>query len=134
MTRIFRAGQVDYIDKMNVIGSEYANTDVSAVIAGTTYLDCSLSANFYVNMGAGNTTIAFTNIPTGTDNTGYRIVVYIVQDGTGSRTVSWPGTIVWPAGTAPTLTTTANKIDIFEFRTLNSGSKFFGATVALNYA
>ena len=37
------------------------------------------------------------------------------QDGTGSRTVTWFDTITWPGATAPTLTTTLNKSDVFGF-------------------
>ena len=38
----------------------------------------------------------------------------LVQDGTGSRTYTWPSNIVWPSkGSAPTLTTTANARDYF---------------------
>jgi len=36
----------------------------------------------------------------------------MVQDGTGSRTVTWPGTVKWSGGTAPTLTTDGGGIDI----------------------
>ena len=39
----------------------------------------------------------------------------ILQDGTGSRTVTWFSTIKWAGGTAPTLTTTADKADVLGF-------------------
>lgn len=39
------------------------------------------------------------------------IILDLIQDGTGSRTVTWFTTIKWAGGSAPTLTTTANKID-----------------------
>ena len=39
----------------------------------------------------------------------------LIQDGTGSRLATWPGTVKWPAGTAPTLTTTAAGSDICSF-------------------
>lgn len=39
----------------------------------------------------------------------------LVQDGTGSRTVTWPANVKWPGGTAPTLTTAANKTDVISF-------------------
>jgi len=39
----------------------------------------------------------------------------LIQDGTGSRTVTWPATVKWPGGTAPTLTTDASAIDIISF-------------------
>lgn len=37
------------------------------------------------------------------------------QDGTGSRIVTWPGSVSWDAGSAPTLTTTAGKSDVLTF-------------------
>jgi hypothetical protein len=41
------------------------------------------------------------------------LMLKVVQDGSGSRTItSWPGTVRWPGGIAPTLTTTAGAIDI----------------------
>jgi hypothetical protein len=45
--------------------------------------------------------------------TGDKIVIDLVQDGTGTRTVTWFTTIKWVGGTVPTLTTTINKIDTF---------------------
>lgn len=57
----------------------------------------------------GNPTIAFSNAVAG-----QFICVRLLQDGSGSRTVTWP-TIKWPGGSAPPLTTTLNKMDIFLF-------------------
>lgn len=37
------------------------------------------------------------------------------QDGTGSRTVTWPAAVKWASGTAPTLTTAASGRDYFAF-------------------
>lgn len=134
MPNIFRAGQTDYISKLNIIASEFVKSDISATVGGTTTLDASLCSNFFITMGAGNTTVSFSNTPTDTYHTCFDIVVYVKQDGVGSRTVTWPGSVVWPSGTAPTLTTTANKIDMFQFSTLDGGTKFFGRTIALNYS
>jgi len=39
----------------------------------------------------------------------------LIQDGTGSRTVTWPANVKWPNSTPPTLTTTANAYDIIAF-------------------
>lgn len=47
--------------------------------------------------------------------TGQVFVVRLVQDGTGSRTVTWWSTIKWANGTAPTLSTTAARVDVFAF-------------------
>ena len=64
---------------------------------------------YTVTLG-GNRTLAVTNAVAGD-----RFLLKLVQDGTGSRTVTWWSTINWPGGSAPTLTTTAAKADYFEF-------------------
>ena len=50
------------------------------------------------------------------------ISLLIIQDGTGSRTMSWNAAYEFKDDTAPTLTTTANKGDLFVFR--YNGSKW----------
>lgn len=62
---------------------------------------------------------------------GRHIYVRVRQDATGSRTVTWPASVRWSGGTAPTLTTTAGKTDVFEF--LDTGTYYLGKTYALNY-
>lgn len=39
----------------------------------------------------------------------------VIQDGTGGRLVSWPGTVVWDGAAAPTLSTGANAYDLCHF-------------------
>ena len=48
--------------------------------------------------------------------TGQFISIAVIQDGTGSRTLTWNSAYVFTGGTAPTLTTTASKADVFVFR------------------
>lgn len=52
------------------------------------------------------------------------LILKLVQDATGSRTVTWPAAVHWSGGTAPTLTTTANKVDIISF--YYDGTTYFG--------
>jgi len=54
------------------------------------------------------------------------------QDGTGSRTVTWPASVKWPAGTAPTVTSTASKADKFVFTAIDSSS-WLGSVAGQNY-
>jgi len=79
--------------------------------AGTATLDVSNSNIHAITMPAGNITIAISN-----ETVGQVFLVEITQDGTGSRTVTWFSTIKWSGGSAPTLTTTADKKDTFGFR------------------
>lgn len=60
---------------------------------------------------AGNRTMA---APTNLRN-GAAYILTVVQDGTGSRTLTWNSIFKWEGGTAPTLTTTAGAYDIFTF-------------------
>lgn len=39
----------------------------------------------------------------------------LVQDGTGSRTVTWPASVKWDGGAAPTLSAAAGAVDTFWF-------------------
>ena len=67
---------------------------------------------------AGNRTLAAASNGT----TGQFVSLLIIQDGTGSRSITWNAIYEFKDDTAPTLTTTAAKGDIFTFR--YNGSKF----------
>lgn len=55
----------------------------------------------------GNCVFTFTAPPTDA-------VLYLklTQDGSGSKTVTWPGNVKWPGAIAPTLSTAAAAVDI----------------------
>lgn len=86
--------------------------------SGTATLDLSLSNEHRITMPAGNITIALSN-----DTNAQKFIVSITQDSGGSRTVTWFSTIRWVGGTTPTLTTTANKRDVFGF--IRTGSSTY---------
>ena len=67
-------------------------------------------ANMHTVTLGGNRTFAISN-----ETAGQRFIIRILQDGTGSRTVTWFSTIKWAGGSAPTLTTTASKADVVGF-------------------
>lgn len=75
---------------------------------------------------AGNRTVA---APTGLINGGTYMLV-VVQDATGTRTLTWNAVFKWSGGTTPTLTTTANKRDLFWF--VSDGTNLYG-TAAQNF-
>ena len=75
---------------------------------------------------SGNCTFTFTG-----GSRGQSMTLLLVQDGVGSRTATWPGNVSWPAATAPTLTTTAGKMDIISF--FYDGVKYLGFTGGQNY-
>ena len=67
---------------------------------------------------AGNRTLGSASSGT----TGQFISLLIIQDGTGSRTLTWNAAYEFASDTAPTLTTTADLGDLFVFR--YNGSKW----------
>ena len=74
----------------------------------------------------GNCTFTF---PTAT--AGRSFILVLKQDGTGSRTATWPAAVKWPAGTAPTITSTASKSDKYIFTA--DGSNWIGSNAGQNY-
>lgn len=74
----------------------------------------------------GNCTFTF---PTAT--AGRSFILILKQDGTGSRTVTWPAAVKWPAGTAPTITSTASKADKYIFTA--DGTNWIGSNAGQNY-
>lgn len=75
------------------------------------------TGNLHTVVLGGNRTLAVSN-----EKVGQGFVVRLQQDGTGSRTVTWWSDINWDNNTAPTLTTTANRVDVFGFLVTSSGN------------
>jgi hypothetical protein len=91
------------------------STVVTDTDGATITFDLSTGLSHQVVLG-GNRTLALSN-----PQVGDRFVIVLQQDGTGSRTVTWFSGILWSGGSAPTLTTTANKRDVFEFLCSSGG-------------
>jgi hypothetical protein len=102
---------------------------INTATDGTTVtFDLSLSDRHTVTLG-GNRTLALSNAPTASPFA--RFTISLKQDGTGSRTVTWFSGITWAGGSAPTLTTTAGKKDIFVFLQTGNGT-YDGFIAGLN--
>lgn len=56
--------------------------------------------------------------------------VIMLKTGAGSFTVTW-STVKWPSGTAPTITSTASRQDVFSF--FSDGTNWYGATLGQAY-
>ena len=93
---------------------------------GTTTIDWKLGNKDFHTFGAQDETFVFT-APTNPCN----ILLVLKQDSTGSRVVTWPSAVKWPGGTAPTLTTAANSIDIISF--YYDGTSYYGVET-LNFS
>lgn len=74
----------------------------------------------------GNCTFTF---PTATS--GKSFILLLKQDATGSRTATWPASVKYAGGTAPTLTSTASRLDILSY--FADGTNWYGVVVAQNF-
>jgi hypothetical protein len=65
---------------------------------------------------------------------GRNFYVRFTQDATGGRTITWPSTVRWAGSTAPTMTPTANKSDLYFFMGDTSGTAtWLGSVIGQNY-
>ncbi len=115
-----------------VTHKDYAETCAeNAAVTGTVSIDLN-NGNVHSVTLTGNATLTFDNPVATGDSSSFTLIVK--QDGTGSRTITWPGSVAWAAATAPTLTTTANKFDVLAFTTVDGGTRWFGFVAGQDFA
>ena len=94
--------------RMDTTGASSAG--ISALTDGAIIAaDFGAASNFSVTL-AGNRTLSAENLVAGQTGS-----IFITQDGTGSRTLSFAAYFHFPGGTAPTLTTTAAAVDRIDY-------------------
>ena len=109
---------------------DYAKTqNVQATATGATTLDLVNGNEFFLTL-TGNITLTFSN-PPATGKVG-NFTLKTKQDATGSRTITWPGSVDWAGGTAPTISTAANAVDFFTFHTDDAGTIWYGFNPGLD--
>lgn len=107
---------VDYAIKHNSISSS----------AGTLTIDLTTGNSFVTTLTENITTVTISNPPI-TGKYG-QFVIKIIQDGAGGAfTVTFPASVIWPGGAAPTVTVTNNAIDEFTLRTIDAGTEWRGS-------
>ena len=62
------------------------------------------------------------------NNRGCSCTLYLTQDGTGGRTMTWPASFKWSGG-VPTLSTAANATDIVVCESIDGGATWFASLV-----
>jgi hypothetical protein len=97
------------------------DSNISAVAALN--IDCS-TGNFFTKTINANSTFTVSNIPSS------RAYAFTLELTHTSGTITWFSGVVWPGGTAPTLTT--NKVHLFMFVT-DDGGTTWRASSLINY-
>ena len=102
----------------------FGNTGSAPTInlANGTFVTATLNANA--------TFASFTNTPATTTS----FTLFLTNDGTAGRTITWPANVNWPNATVPVRTTAANKTDVYTFFTKDGGSNWYGVLSIYNYS
>lgn len=104
------------------VGFAAGNEGIVTANTGTNYaINFATERNFDLTL-TGNCTFTFTNPPANCG--GFTLVLR--QDGTGSRTVTWPASVDWPNGVAPTIPSAASSKSVFVFMTPDGGTTWLG--------
>ncbi len=93
--------------------------------SGSLTLNCRDGNDFTLTLTESVTSMTISNPPaSGRD---FTFSMKVVQDASASGyTISWPSSVDWPSGTAPTLTSTASAVDYFVLITNDGGTTFYG--------
>ncbi len=109
-------------------GTPYTNADAGAAVS----LDLSSATIFDITLTA-NLTITFTDPPE--DGEAIEWTIILRQGGVGGFTVTWPAAVSWQdsdgtgGGSAPTLFTAVDAVDVIKITTLDDGATYGGASV-----
>jgi len=110
---------------------DYSESISSPTISsGTLTLNLETSNIFTVSLNAAITTLTISNPPA--SGSGGSFTLIFTADGT-ARAVTWPASIKWAGGTAPTLTSTSGKVDSFAFFTSDGGTNWQGYVGGQNF-
>jgi len=94
--------------------------------SNATTINCE-NGNAFSHTLTENTTFTFSGEPA--SGTAFSFSLEIIQDASASGyTVTWPSSVDWPSGAAPTLTATASAKDVFVFYTRDGGTNWYGFT------
>ncbi len=94
---------------------------LSPAVGATTTIDLSqtVGARFFVFTVSQATSISITNVPT----SAWAVRIRLLVTNGGAFAVSWPGSVVWLGGVAPTLK--ASGVDEIELRTKDGGTTWY---------
>lgn len=109
-------------DTITTVAASGTSQTLTLPASGLGTFDVTLTANCTVSLAgaqAGKACVA---------------TVLLRQDATGGRTVTWPASVVWASGVAPTLSTVANRVDTFTLMTVDNGVSWLAAISGSGFA
>lgn len=120
-------------EQVVLIGAGTTSTSVALVVERTAASSSTTAAVVVPDPATAGVTIfpytlavATTTLTFPTAAVGKSLTLALTQDATGSRLVTWPGTVKWGAAGPPTLSTAAGKLDLFTFLCVD-GTNWLGS-------
>ncbi len=115
---------------------------LAGLTAGDSYLnDGSVGGTVTVNYAAAKVhkltlTSSITSLTLSGTTTGFAcgLTLYLVQGGSGSYVVTWPGSVKWASGLPAVLSTTVGLIDIVVMETFDGGTSWFANQAGRAYS
>jgi hypothetical protein len=98
-------------------------TENAETLSGTSTTINLLTGTNFTHTLSGATTYTFSN-PASSGNAS-SFTLKVIQDST-ARAVTWPASVDWAGGTAPTLTSDSGGVDVFAFYTIDGGTTYYG--------
>jgi len=117
------ASKVVTADANGVVTFDNGIVEDSTALSGTSVtINLRDGSNFTHNL-SGNTTYTFSN--PGASGRASAFTLKVVQD-SSDRTITWPSSVEWPAGEAPTISSGSGATDYFVFITTDGGTSYYG--------
>lgn len=103
-----------------------ANNAVTTANTGTSYtIDLSTANQFKLTL---TDNVTFSISATGAEGNSFTLTLQ--QDSTGGRSITWPSSVEWSFGSAPTLSTAANDKHVITFLSNDGGTTWIGSVGA----
>jgi hypothetical protein len=110
---------------------DYGETLVTDSTGATYTIDVATANTFEITL-TGNATFVFSN-PPASGTTG-SFTLDLSQSSAGSHSVTWPATVDWAGGSAPSVTSTALSVDAYAFKTSDGGTTWRGYDLGRNFS
>lgn len=132
-------GDVDFKQDISVVGvlkhseiRDYSETvAMNATATGAVTIDYD-NGNIHQLTLTGDISGLTISNPPGSGKAG-NLSLLLIQDATGGRTISWPASVQWVGGNAPTLSSSANAVDMVNLVTTDGGTHYY-ATALLDFS
>jgi len=109
----------NYAETVNALGTTGASVTINLK-----------DGNFVTATLTDNCTFTFTP---GITSGAISFTLFLTNDGTPGRSITWPVSVKWPNNTVPSRTTDANRSDVWSFFTFNGGTTWYGNLTLFNY-